>query len=448
MRKLKLWSLIAGVFAVFGMSNANALDLSFNEAVDKIIEESQDLKKADANVKKAQASLSAVNANRWFKVEGTATYMNIVDVERPFKGTPAINLGGMGTMLENIAGHPLNLPSDFSFNMPDNMLMLGATLTQPIYTFGKIGNAVDAVRSAISVSESSRELTRREIRYAAADIYWTAKMTDGLVDIAQKSLDDAVKARRQLTQAGRAARANLVKIESDIASKEIDLSNAKFNRDTAHRMLKILAGIDVDEPLTLTDNIPGTFDAITAAPKLEKNPEWDIYDQQIKMYEKNARSKRADHLPTLAATASYNYMAMHDDVNVFDGTKNQNAYWGLALQVPLFDGGASRANATIEAMNAEAARQDLDKSKKMKTEEYATAIRQYDHYRGNLSDLTNARDLAQKAYNISRDRFAAGQTSAIELSEVSSALSQLDMALLNAKYNILMSAESVKKLGE
>ena len=133
---------------------------------------------------------------------------------------------------------------------------------------------------------------------------------------------------------------------------------------------------------------------------------------------------------------------------MFDKKGNQSAYWGLALQVPILSGGINRANATVEAMNAEAARQDLDKSKKITTEKYDNAIKQYNHLRENLATLQNARDLAAKAYEFSRQRFIAGQTSAIELADVSSGLYQLDMALLNSKYKILMSAESVKKLGE
>ena len=116
--------------------------------------------------------------------------------------------------------------------------------------------------------------------------------------------------------------------------------------------------------------------------------------------------------------------------------------------MPIFSGGIDRANATVDAMNAEVARQDLDKSKKITTEKYDNAIKQYNHLRGNLATLQNARDLASKAYGFSRQRFIAGQTSAIELAEASSGLYQLDMALLNSKYKILMAAESVKKLGE
>ncbi len=422
---------------------AAAMDLSLSAAVDKIVAESQDVKKADANVKKAQAQLSAANANRWLKIDGSASYMNLINVENPSK-SKSIDLPPAfgGLISESLKDQSVNI------QIPDNIFMAGITASQPIYTFGKIGNAVKSVKAAIKMSESSRELTLREVKYSAADIYWTAKMTDDIVKIARADLDAARSARRNLAAAGRANRINLVKIESDIASKGINLSDAEFNRDTAYRMLKILAGIDMDEEITLTDNFPKTFAAIDGAP-LKSNPEWDILTQQVQMYESKAKSSRAEYLPTLAATASYNYMGMgHEFDTMFDSKGSQSAYWGLALQMPIFHGGAIRANATIDAMDAEAARQDLDKSKKLKTEEYDNAIKKYNHLRGNLATLENARNLAAKTYQFSTERFAAGQTSAIELAEVSAGLYQLDMALLNAKYNILMSAEAVKKLGE
>ncbi|MBR4475337.1 MAG: TolC family protein [Alphaproteobacteria bacterium] len=431
--------------AVFG-TPLFAMDLSLDEAVSKILAESQDMKKADANIKKAEASLDAANANRWFKLEGSASYMNMVDVKEPFSSSAKVTLppqlgGIIGQYINN--GNPVS-----EIEMPDNIFTAGLTFTQPIYTFGKIGNAVDSVRSAIKMSETNKEMVMREVRYSAVDLYWTAKMADEIVKLSEQDLKSAQNARRNLTSAGRANRGNLVKIESDIATKEINLSDAKFNRDTAYRMLKILAGIDVDEELNLTTDFPKQF-ANLDAKKLSNTPEWDLLNQQIRMYEKSARSKRAGALPTLAATASYSYSSMGRAADeLFDKEGQQSAYWGLAFQMPIFSGGVNSANATIEAMNAEAVRQDLDKSKKITTEKYNTAIQQYNHLRGNLATLQNARDLAARAYSFSQQRFIAGQTSAIELAEVSSGLYQLDMALLNSKYKILMAAESVKKLGE
>ncbi len=421
------------------LPNANALDLSLNDAIEKIVAESNDLKTAEANVKKAKAQLSAVNANRWMSIDGTVSYMNLVDPTRPTDSQGVRIPSDIGAILGNV------LPIS---EIPDNIFSAGVQITQPIYTFGKIGNAVDAVHDAIDISQSAKELTKREVKYAAANLYWTAKMTDEIVAASEKNLNNARAARKKLTAAGRANRSNLIKIESDIAAKEIDLSDAEFNRDTAYRMLKIMAGIDETEDVVLIDEFPNKFEPLEAT-ELKSNPEWDIYQKQIKMYESNASSKRSGMLPTLAAVGSYSYYSMGTDVgNMFDRKGDQAAYWGLALKVPLFNGGIHSANATIEAMNAEAARQDLDKSKKLKTEEYNTAVKKYKHLCDNLGKLNEAHNLAQKAYDVSVNRFAAGQTSAIELSDVSGALYHMDMAVLNAKYNIVMAKESVKKLGE
>lgn len=446
MRNARLASVIGALCCGFASDAAFAMDLSLNRAVEMILAQSQDIKKADANLKQAEAQLDVANSNRWFKLDGTVSYMNLVNVKRPFDGNYGIDLP---PALGGIITDALHAENDISrLEIPDNIFSAGLSFTQPIYTFGKIGNAVRSVRNAIKMSEASKEMTRREVKYSAVDLYWTAKMTDDIVKLSEADLRDAKNARASLTAAGRANRSNLVKIESDIATKEINLSDAKFNRDTAHRMLKILAGIDMNEELTLTDNFPSSFGDLNAG-KLKDTPQWQILNSQIKMYEDKARSQRANGYPTLAATASYSYNAMDSEFDhMFNRDNSQSANWGVALQVPIFSGGLNRANATVDAMNAEAARQDLDKAKKLTTEEYDRAIAQYDHLRGNLKSLENARNLAAKAYKFSSERFASGQTSAIELSEVSAGLYQLDMALLNAKYRILMSAESVKKLGE
>lgn len=435
MRKFLFCVLCALVF----VPNAMAMDLSLDEAVKKIIAESNDLKAAEANVKKAKAQLSAVNANRWMSVDGNVSYMNLVDPKDPFRSNGIKIPSEIGAILQNS-------PLEFG-EIPDNIFSANVQITQPIYTFGKIGNAVDAVHDAIDMSKSAQELTSREVKYAAANLYWTAKMTDEMVAASRRNLNNAIDAKKKLTAAGRANRSNLIKIESDIAAKGINLSDAEFNRDTAYRMLKIMAGIDVEEDIVLTDNFPNTFPELTNG-KLTSNPEWDIYQKQIKMYESNASSKRAGGYPTLVAVGSYSYYALGTDMGkMFEKEGAQSAYWGLALKVPLFNGGLHSANATVEAMNAENARQDLEKSKKLKTEEYNTAVKKYKHLCEDLDKLNNAYSLAKKAYDVSVNRFAAGQTSAIELSDVSGALYQMDISVLNAKYNILMSGEAVKKLG-
>lgn len=443
MNKIKSMFIFSVVLYGAAVVPSDAMDLSLVDATNMIVSESHDLKKADANLKKAEASLDSANASRWFKLDGSVSYMNLVNVEDPTKQKSVTLPPSMGGLIsESLKDQAV------TFNIPDNIFQAGVSLTQPIYTFGKIGNAVKSVRSAIKMANASKEMTLREVKYASAQLYWTAKMTDEIVKLAKQDLNNARAAKKSLTSAGRANRSNLLKIESDIASKEINVSDAEFNRDTAHRMLKIMAGIDTNEQLVLTDEFPKSFEKLNAG-ELKTTPQWEILSEQVRMYENLAKSKRANAYPTLAATASYSYMTLSEDIDaLFDKEGGQSASWGLAIQVPLFSGGLNRANATIEAMNAIAAQQDLEQSKKITTEQYNNAIKQYDRLRGNLETLTKARDLAAQTYKLSQNRFASGQTSAVELADVSAGLYQLDIALLSTKYNILMSAESVKKLGE
>ncbi|MDR0804146.1 MAG: TolC family protein [Rickettsiales bacterium] len=415
-----------------------AMNLSRDDAVKMILAESHDIKKAAANAERAAAALDNVNANRWFKIDGSVNYMNMIDVKRPLDGMPDVNLAG----LAQTTGLPI---PPIVIKMPDNIFMAGATLTAPIYTFGKLGHAADSARSAIKIAEIGGDAARREVSYAAAQLYWTAKISEEMVKIAEKSLAQSNRAKSQLASAGRASRANLVKISADITTREMDLENAKFNHESALRMLKIMAGINLDEPVVLTDNLQNEF--VAADAEMKNNPDLEMMEFKVKMAESQAKSSRAGAYPTLAATASYNYIRTADSFNnLGKGEGLQNGYWGVALQIPIWDGGAARAQKTMAASEAAAAAADLDKAKKLKTEEFDTAIRQQKHLIENLKKIKTASDWAEKAFDISLNRFANGQTSAVELAEVQSALSQLGMAELDAKYKIIMGAENIEKM--
>lgn len=433
---LKKISLI--LINILVVSNVYALDLSLDDVVNMIMTQSNDIKQAEANIVKAEAQLKSVNSNRWLKVDGSVSYMNLINVEQPFESktvNPPFNIR-----------MALNLPD--SVETPDNIFSVGINAVQPIYTFGKIGNAVDALHKAIDISKDSKELIKKEVKYAAINLYWTAKMTDEIVKINKQSLENTIKVKRKLTAKGRANRINLIKIESVLASKEINLNNSEFNRDTALNMLKIMAGIDKNEQINLIDEFPKEFQTLEYS-ELNQNLEWDIYQKQVELYKSNSLSKKSGHYPTLAAVGSYSYYAYGTDIgNMFDSKGRQSAYIGLSLQVPIFHGGLDSANSTIEAMNAEVANQQLEKSKKLKVQEYNTALEKYNYLKNNLDKLNNANKLAKKAYNVSLDRFSNGQTSAVELSDASNVLDQMSMALLKAKYDLLMSKETINKLGD
>jgi outer membrane protein TolC len=433
MKTLKVFLLFLLIAAPGG---AFARNLTVDGMVSLALAESQDIKKAGANVKKMQAVLDGINSKRLFQMDATMNYAYSPDISR-FSPWPGNNITGLlqgGGIVSPVARIP-------------HIGTVGLSASQPIYTFGKIGYAIDVAKSAIKIAETSRKLAEVEMRAAAVQLYWSAKMTDELVDIADKSLKNTRNAQRQLTATGRANRSNLVKISADVAAREIDLADARFNRDSAHRMLKVYAGIDEDEDVVLVSAFPEKFASVKAK---EINPlEWDIYEAQAKLYDSERMQKYMNWLPTIAAFGKYDYQtfSMNLPSELTDNYRH-TASFGVSIQIPLADWGAARHAATESAMSAVSAREDLDKSRKLKSAEYADLIQKYNHLNGQLGDLLKARDLADKAYNLSRDRFLAGQTSATELSDVERAAAQMDMAVLNTKFQILTAAENIRKYEE
>jgi outer membrane protein TolC len=414
MKKIKILVFVGVLCAPFYPLCAR--NLSVDESTELVMAESQDVKKAEANIKKMQAVLDGVNANRWVKVDGVVAYQ------------------------KNAFGLPINnsLPA-----VIDNVGTVGVNASMPIYTFGKIGYAVDMAKQSLKIAEKSSDLAKIEMRASAIQMYWSAKMADEMVGIAEKSLKNTKNAARNLTAAGRANRSNLVKITADVAAREIDLDDAKYNRDAAFRMLKAYAGIDDGESIVLTSKFPDKFNDIK---EKEISPvEWDIYNLQAKIYDSEKWKNYAGYLPTLAATGSYDYLTVSDSANNLFDNATRTSSVGISLSVPLFDAGAKRAAATSSAMSAISAREDLDKSRKLKTAEYKNLVQKYEHLQEQLKNLFGAKDLAEKAYKLSRDKFLVGQTSATELSDVERAFVQTDASILNTKLQILTAAENIKK---
>ena len=429
MKKIGILLLI-GMFFVQGASAQTVRNLTLADIVEMVMTESQDLRKANANVRRMKAIMDSVQANRRPALDINARYANIVNLDH---WNP---MGGFVIPQVMIAGEEI-------IAMPDHVGTVGAMATQTLYSFGRIGYALNMARSSLRIAETSRKLAEVEIRAAAVQMYWSAKMMDEMVKVAERSLKNTRDAQRELGAAGRANRLNLVKIAADVAAREIDLNDAKFNRDSAFRMLKVYAGIDEDENIRLVSDFPVAFGTVEEQELAML--EWDILNLQANIHDAERRQQKVGFLPNISAFGAYDMTTFGWDFTELGGLYMHNAMVGVTINVPLIDGGARRAQATAAAMEAIAVREDLDRSMRIKTAEYKDLIDRYGHLQRTLKDLFKAKDLAERTYRLSRDRFLAGQTSAVELADVERSLAQMEVAILNATLQILVAAEDIKK---
>jgi len=435
MKRVFFLGILALFMVFFNVSHASQ-DITIDDAVRMVVKESQDIKRAEMNVKRMEAIKSHANASRWFQADARANYSKFINMDN-------MQWWGDGLIPQVLPVPDPNNPVNLLM-MPEHTAAVGININQPLFTFGQIGYAVEAARRGVNQAEISKELAMAEIRLAAIQLYWSAKITDEFLRIAENSLRNTRSAQNQLTATGRANRSNLVKISADVAAREIDVQDARFNRDSAFRMLKVYLGLEEEDEIRLTSDLPATFSSIE--PKEIKPYEVRVLEEQIKMFEAERWRHNMGYAPTISATAGYDYTTFGWRAEQLGGLYQHNARAGVVLSMPLFDGGSRRAQATGSVMQASMARQELELTRRKKNAEYRDLIQRYGYLRNTFSEFNRAKDLANRAYQLSRDRFLTGQTTAIELADVERGAAGAEMALLNAKLQMLTTAEGIKRL--
>ena len=222
---------------------------------------------------------------------------------------------------------------------------INLTLTQPLYTFGKIEHGTRAAEHGIEVEKQRVEIARAETELNVARAYWGLKGS-------RTALATAVDARDQLA-------AWVKKIEDDL---DLDKPKYNFNINDLQRLKVGVSQIDL-VVADMTRNAGIAFNGLRAAvgeyseiddaelepveiverpleyyqrAALDARPEIKALAAGVKARTELARFRRAEMLPDLAVVGTVGYrgaMGVEEPQNAFLNHLNPGLVWGGALAV-------------------------------------------------------------------------------------------------------------------
>jgi len=171
-------------------------------------------------------------------------------------GSPAIGLG------------TVSLPStDFTIGAQlHNYFSLSASLTQPLFTWGKIAGAIDLASLAADAAGTDLTAQRRDIHREVARAWDAALLAAGSEEILARLSDTAtgiVADRQKAVDDGTATKEAVLQAQADLAQIQARQAEAEQGRLTALESLGILTGLD---PSTIT--LSGSF--TDTAPALDE----------------------------------------------------------------------------------------------------------------------------------------------------------------------------------
>ena len=257
--------------------------------------------------------------------------------------------------------------------------LAGFSLTQPIYTGGKIYNANKLAKVGEEVAKEQLEATRMDVLAEAEKSYWMYVAVLSKIEMIKAymtQLDSIYDYTNSAYELGLTTSLSLTRVETRRSELQYRLRQAESGADLCRMALCRIIGVEENEDIVPTENIDINLPAPENFAGIEERPELHMAQKNIEAKKYDVKMTLADYLPTIGLQLGWNAfgnLKMKSFVEGPDGnyypytsTTNYKGFMGaVSLSVPIFhwgEGYRKVKKAKIEVENAELA---LEKNRKL-----------------------------------------------------------------------------------
>ncbi|MFN0274149.1 MAG: TolC family protein [Chitinophagales bacterium] len=417
---------------------AQVQQFSLQQAEDYGAQNHNNIKTAALNVQGARATVGEVISSGLPQLSGSVDYQNFLKL--PTSLLPAEFFGGEpGDYTEVQFGTKQNVTAGLSFSQ---LLFNGSWLV-----------GVNAAKTYVSLVESQQKLTETEVRKNVELAYYTVLVSEESEKIWQKNIDNLRKTLNEVSEMNRQGfveEIDVDRLKMSIGTLETNLENVKNQTELAKTFLKFQMGLDVNQPIELTDslsNVQSDFTFIDGDQNYLRRSEFEILETTKILNDYNVKVNKAGYYPSLVLIGSLSTNAQRNQFDFFDFDQPwfETSLVGVSMQVPIFDGLQKKNKieyAQIGLQKVELLQQTTNQAiqleiAKAKTD-YENALNDFENQNENIA-------LAEKIYNVSLIKYREGVGSSLELTSAESSLYQTQGSYIGALYNLLNAKANLKK---
>lgn len=417
----------------FVFSQENTQKFSLQEAIDYALENNRTAKNAASDVE-------AAKQQKWETISSGLPQINAsIDynkwLQQQLALIPAEFFGGVSGEFVEIA---------FGTKQSVNARI---TVNQKLFD-GSYLVGLQSAKVFLEISKNAKEKTDLDIRKAVINAYGNVllaeeslKILKRNVLILEKNLDEITK----IYQNGLEEEESVEQIQITLSSVKSNLNNTSRLKKLAYQMLNITLGIDIENPIKLTDNLQSltsqniVLSLLDADENIEKTVDYRIASNDKVSKELLLKLEKSKALPTLNAFVNGVYDGYNDNFKFL----NREQKWlgssllGVSMNIPIFSS-LGRSAATQRAkINLEKAKEDLTETEqKLKLQiasaksDYQFAIDEYDNKKENLN-------LAERIEKKNQTKFFEGIASSFELRQAQTQLYTAQQEFLQSMLNVI-----------
>ena len=416
-KKLLIFSLLLSVSSGFSQQQKE-YSFSLQEAVTFALDSNYTSINARRDIAKAIKQKWETTASGLPQIDASVSYNN--NLKQPVTLLPAEITGGEpGTFV----------PVTFGTKQNANAVV---TLNQLIFD-GSYLVGLKAAKSFLRYSENINERTRLEVRKGVINAYGSVLLAQELVAIFEKNksnLEENLNETRKIFENGLAEEESVEQLEITLLDIETQLNNARRSQAIAKQMFNLALGIDVEAPVTLTDDLDELADQnislvlLDASLNIEDNVDYKIAQNLIEQRYFENRLEKSKFLPSLSAFVNYGTSANSDDFTFFNGDQKwyQSSVLGVSLNIPIFSSGMRSAANQRTKIALDQAKTDFEQTQQQIKLDLTTAQSNYQFAIENYENSKKNLALSERIENKNQIKFTEGLSTSFDLRQAQTQL--------------------------
>lgn len=376
-------------------------------------------------------------------IQGYANFVH--NVERATSVTDGSNLSKLlGVDAPYMVGQGLDYQTTggFQLSMP--------LYNQTLYTGIQIADKMK------EISEASYEKAKEDLTVEISKLYYLAQTTAKQIELIRSNIG-RLESLKSITSAfydnDMALKVDVQRVDINLENLRTQLTNAEAMYEQQLNLLRYTLDFAPDTPILLS-TLKGYIDYDDSYLLRGLSP--DLYELQLlnmqsEVLQKQKKMINQGYLPTLSLVGATQWTAFTDKFENYFHTHPTNkwynhTYWGLQLNVPIFDGLAKRNKSRkVAAQYTQLQTTIADTEKKLQTQ-YQNSLNDWHNNIRNAERQRENYRLAESVYLVTSDQYKEGVASMSDLLQDEMRMTEAQNGYISALYKYMVSELSLLKL--
>lgn len=425
----------------YAQEEKKQFSFSLDEAINYALENNYTAINSTKDIEKAKKKKWETTTIGLPQIEANLGYQNNFVIQKSI--VPAEFFGGnSGEFIEVAFGTKHNVNAS-------------ATLSQLIFD-GSYLVGLQSAKVYLEISQNAKEKTDLEIRSVVINAYGNVLLARESIKILEQnktSLEKTLFETQEIFKNGLIEEENVEQLQITLSQVKNMLSNSSRREEIALNMLKLVLGIEIQNEVTLTDNLDDlTSQNITLENSQEFSVENNIDYKIGKNKEESNRLllklEKSKALPSLGANLNFGYNAFNDKFEFLNNDQRWLNYsnLGIGLKVPIFSSLGRSARTQQAKITYEQAKTELKETEQMLLLQFEQAKSDYEFSIEEYQNLKSNLKLAERIEQKQQIKFKEGLSSSFEYTEAQRQLYSAQQSFLQSMINVINKKTNLDKL--